>query len=212
VLLDGGWGAAHARAEQSAAKVAQARAALANAKVAESTAAATSQAAAGDSYVFPVGGGAGVVSVSYLHHDYPAADIAAPLGSPVYAITDAVILKAWTTPNGTCGIGLTIRASDGRPWTYCHLSYEDPSLQPGTLVGAGTMLGLVGATGDATGPHLHLQIDPPLSYPQLEPWFQAFAGTAFTWRDAATTDRMLTAAGAAPHVFEQVVQFTRNGG
>ncbi|HEX4526945.1 MAG TPA: lytic murein transglycosylase [Gaiellaceae bacterium] len=202
---------AHARTEQSAAKVAQARSALAEAKGAASAAAAATPAASG-SYVFPVGGGAGVVSVSHLHHDYPAADIAAPLGSPVYAITDAVVLKAWTTPVGTCGIGLTIRASDGRPWTYCHLLYEDPTLQPGALVGAGTMLGLVGATGDATGPHLHLQLDPPLSYPQLEPWFQAFAGTAFTWRDGTPTDRMLTNAGAAPHVFEQVVEFTRNGG
>ena len=35
---------------------------------------------------FPVGGGPGVVSASHTHHDYPAVDIAAPLGSPVYAM------------------------------------------------------------------------------------------------------------------------------
>ena len=34
-----------------------------------------------DGYVFPVGGGAGVVSVGHTHHDYPAADIAAPEGT-----------------------------------------------------------------------------------------------------------------------------------
>ena len=34
-------------------------------------------------YVFPVGGGPSVVSVSHHHHDYPAADIAAPEGSPI---------------------------------------------------------------------------------------------------------------------------------
>ena len=41
-------------------------------------------------------------------------------------------------------------------------------------------------TGDATGPHLHLQLDPTTSYPQDEAWFQCFAGTAFSWQDAPT--------------------------
>ena len=42
-----------------------------------------------DGYVFPVGGGPGIVSVGHDHHDYPAADIAAPTGAPVFALTDA---------------------------------------------------------------------------------------------------------------------------
>ncbi len=46
-----------------------------------------------DGYVFPVGGGPGIVSVGHRHHDYPAADIAAPLGSPVYALADGIVLE-----------------------------------------------------------------------------------------------------------------------
>jgi len=44
----------------------------------------------------------------------------------------------------------------------------------------------VGSTGHATGPHLHLQLQPATSYPQIQPWFQSFAGTAFRWNDAPT--------------------------
>lgn len=36
-----------------------------------------------DGYAFPVGGGPAVVSVGFHHHDYPAADIAAPMGAPL---------------------------------------------------------------------------------------------------------------------------------
>jgi murein DD-endopeptidase MepM/ murein hydrolase activator NlpD len=156
-------------------------------------------------YVFPVGGGPSVVSVSHHHHDYPAADIAAPEGSPLYALADSVVLKSWAQPDPYCGIGLRLRASDGQEWTYCHLSYLDPQVVQGAVLSAGQPVGLVGSTGDATGPHLHLQIDPPTHYPQLEPWFQRFAGTAFRWQDAPTPQPGATASGSSP-VFAQVAK------
>ena len=79
-------------------------------------------------YVFPVGGGPSLVSVSHHHHDYPAADIAAPEGSPVYALADATVVRSYDTPDGRCGIGLTIDTADGQEWTYCHLSFLDPTV------------------------------------------------------------------------------------
>jgi murein DD-endopeptidase MepM/ murein hydrolase activator NlpD len=139
-------------------------------------------------YVFPVGGGPAVVSVSHYHHDYPAADIAAPMGSPVYALADGVVDKSWSTPDERCGIGLTISTVDAQQWTYCHLSYLEPSVVPGASLRAGTPVGLVGMTGHATGPHLHLQLDPATSYPQTQAWFQGFAGTAFRWQDSGPSE------------------------
>jgi murein DD-endopeptidase MepM/ murein hydrolase activator NlpD len=152
---------------------------------------------AGD-YVFPVGGGASVVSVAPDHHDYPAADIAAPTGSPVYALADAVVVNAWRDLDGRCGIGATIRTQDGLEWTYCHLSYLDPHVEAGQVLEAGTLVGLVGSTGHSTGPHLHLQLQPANAYPQQMPWFQGFAGTAFTWQGGAAADGAVAFAATRP--------------
>ena len=153
---------------------------------------AAAQVLAGPSYsggyVFPVGGGPGVVSASHTHHDYPAVDIAAPLGSPLYALANSVVVRAWDVPDPACGIGLTLRAFDGQVWTYCHLSVLDSNVVAGAQLTAGEPVGLVGATGDATGPHLHLQLQPPTEWPQREAWFQSFAGKAYSWRDADPLD------------------------
>ena len=137
-------------------------------------------------YVFPVGGGPGAVSVAHTHHDYPAADIAAPEGSPVYALNDGTVVDTYTS--GPCGIGLTLRLTAGPTYTYCHLAYMEPDVVPGAAVAAGAQVGLVGHTGHATGPHLHLQFAPPTAYPQNEAWFRAFAGKAFSWQDAPTPE------------------------
>ena len=103
-----------------------------------------------DGYVFPVGGGPGAVSVGHHHHDYPAADIAAPLGAPLYALADGLVLSV--VDDGRCGTGLVLQTLDGLEWVYCHLSYRDPGLEPGLLVSAGQWVGLVGSTGHSTGP------------------------------------------------------------
>ena len=138
-------------------------------------------------YVFPVGGGPSVVSVGHYHHDYPAADIAAPEGSPLYALTDGFIVDAWPTPNGNCGIGLTIRAAgDGRKWTYCHMSYLEPAIQPGIAVAAGQPVGLVGSTGHSTGPHLHLQLRRRAPTRRSSPGSTPSRAAAFRWQDAPT--------------------------
>ena len=144
-----------------------------------------------DGYVFPVAGGAGVVSVGHTHHDYPAADIAAPEGTQLYALSDGTVQDACSEPSGRCGIGFTIATTDGLVWTYCHLAYLEPTVVAGAQLAAGQPVGLVGQTGHATGPHLHLQLQPATAYPQDEPWFQSFAGSAFTWSDGFQTETAL---------------------
>jgi murein DD-endopeptidase MepM/ murein hydrolase activator NlpD len=163
-------------------------------------------------YVFPVGGGPSVVTVSALHHDYPAADIAAPEGSPLYALADAVVTRTYPSPAGRCGIGFQMQLADGTAILYCHLSYLETHVTEGAALTAGTPVGLVGSTGNSTGPHLHLQYVPTSrGYPQNEAWFQSFAGVAFSWKGdppaAARPARapMSTPAGGA------VITFSRTG-
>jgi murein DD-endopeptidase MepM/ murein hydrolase activator NlpD len=175
-------------------------------------------------YVFPVGGGPDVVSVAHDHHDYPAADIAAPEGTPLYALADSTVVESYPDGNGKCGIGFKVLVGTGAVFVYCHLSHLEPHVVPGAALAAGAPVGLVGSTGNSTGPHLHLAFDPALSYPQEEPWFEAFAGRAFSWQDAPTPSRpplskpsvrpkpLATAKGRGP-VFRvvrtRVIRFTR---
>ncbi len=177
--------AAQAEADRLKQKLENARAALTKLEQTgqgvASNGAGVPAAAAGD-WVFPVGGGPAAVSVSHYHHDYPAADIVAPEGSPLYALSDGTVLHAWSWDE-RCGTGFTMQTTDGQTWTYCHLSYMEPSVTQGAELAGGDQVGLVGQTGDATGPHLHLQLQPAATYPQDEDWFQSFAGTAFRWSD-----------------------------
>jgi len=173
--------------------LAAARVSVAGASFAPGTSSLLGAPSYSNGYVFPVAGGAGIVSVGHTHHDYPAADIAAPEGTQLYALSDGTVQEAWSVPTGNCGIGFTIATTDGLTWTYCHMAYLEPAVVEGAQLTAGQPVGLVGHTGHADGPHLHLQLQPATAYPQDEPWFQSFAGTAFSWSDAVQSH-----AAAAP--------------
>ena len=139
-------------------------------------------------YVFPVGGGPSLVSVSHHHHDYPAADIAAPEGSPVYALSDAVVERAWQYPDGRCGIGLTLAHR-----RRAELDVLPPLVpRPGDLRGRPARGGHPGRARRLDGPRDRAApapaAEPATSYPQLQPWFQSFANVAFRWQDSGPTD------------------------
>ncbi|MBA2536971.1 MAG: lytic murein transglycosylase [Actinobacteria bacterium] len=162
-------------------------------------------------YVFPVGGGPEVVSVAATHHDYPAADIAAPEGAPLYALADSFVVYSNASPTGRCGIGFKLQLADGTNYVYCHLSYLEPEVVEGAALTAGTPVGLVGSTGNSTSPHLHLQFSPAEAYPQQEPWFKTFAGLAFRWQGdpaPAPTSARSTSNPVFDVVDDSVVSFT----
>ncbi len=91
------------------------------------------------------------------HHDYPAIDIAIPIGTPVYAVTNGVIVA--TPTDGKCGIGIVFNGDDGAQYTYCHGGPGTQAVAVGDRVGAGQHLMESASTGNSTGPHLHLSIE-----------------------------------------------------
>ncbi len=85
-----------------------------------------------------------------------AIDYAAPIGTPVRAVADGVIVNAgW---NGGNGIQVHIRHRSGYETQYNHLSRIPPDIRVGARVRQKQIIGNVGATGLATGPHLDYRI------------------------------------------------------
>ena len=63
-----------------------------------------------------------------------------------------------TGESGGYGNLVTVRHPDGTETRYAHMSAFGEGLQVGDKVGAGTVLGAVGNTGNSTGPHLHFEV------------------------------------------------------
>jgi murein DD-endopeptidase MepM/ murein hydrolase activator NlpD len=83
-------------------------------------------------------------------------DLAAPTGTPIYAAGDGVVERAgWASGYGRF---VMIRHVNGYETAYGHMSRIAGSTKPGVWVHQGQVIGYVGSSGDATGPHLHFEI------------------------------------------------------
>lgn len=82
-------------------------------------------------------------------------DIAAPLGTPEFAAANGVVINAGTASG--YGLWVRIRTADGVVLTYGHM--DTILVHVGQSVAAGQKIATVGARGNATGPHLHFQVN-----------------------------------------------------
>ena len=84
-------------------------------------------------------------------------DLAAPTGTPVRAVASGAVVTSGRY--GQLGTTVRIEHAGGVTSTYGHLSRIARSLKEGAAVERGQVVGYVGASGLATGPHLHFAID-----------------------------------------------------
>ena len=81
-------------------------------------------------------------------------DFPAPFGAPVYAARAGEVV--WAGWRGAYGFLVTVAHGRGERTMYAHLSRID--VRVGVRIGEGVRVGLIGASGDATGPHLHFEV------------------------------------------------------
>ncbi len=88
------------------------------------------------------------------HSWHAGIDLPAPLGTPVYSARSGLVV--WAGWRDGFGLLVTVAHGRGERTMYAHLSHVD--VRVGVWVAQGVRLGRVGATGDATGPHLHFEV------------------------------------------------------
>lgn len=118
-------------------------------------------------------------------------DYGAPRGTPVRATGDGVVASA----KRRYGYGKTVIIRHGEKYTtlYAHLSAYADGVKTGARIAQGDVIGQVGATGWATGPHLHyefrvggvhqnpLTVELPKSDPIAARYRAAFVAEAAQW-------------------------------
>ncbi|MEV5012966.1 peptidoglycan DD-metalloendopeptidase family protein [Streptomyces sp. NPDC053780] len=140
-----------AEAEKPAAKPAE--------KSTDAEKASASDAGTSSGYTSPVAGG----TVGTPYHQsgsmwssgyHTGTDFVVPTGTPLKAVGAGTVVSAG--PGGAYGNQVVIQLADGHYAQYAHLS--SLSVSAGQSVTAGQQVGLSGATGNVTGPHLHFEI------------------------------------------------------
>jgi murein DD-endopeptidase MepM/ murein hydrolase activator NlpD len=147
--------AARRAEEEAAAAAAEARAAARSQGSGSTTSAAASSGGSGP-YVKPTSGRTSSCFGSRWGALHGGVDIAAPIGTPIYAAHSGVVARAGTATG--FGYAVYIRGDDGAVTVYGHVNQY--FVRAGERVVAGELIAEVGNRGQSTGPHLHFEVHP----------------------------------------------------
>ena len=92
-------------------------------------------------------------------HLHTGIDIVAPLGTPIRSPADGTLNYSTIDPDGY-GLTAIVTQGDGTYYVMAHMSAVVKGLTGNQAVHTGQVIGFVGDSGDATGPHCHFEIHP----------------------------------------------------
>jgi murein DD-endopeptidase MepM/ murein hydrolase activator NlpD len=118
--------------------------------------AAANQVPSGHDYVLPAAGRTSSCFGARWGVHHLGQDIAAPIGTPIYAATSGVVKRAGTATG--FGLAVYILGDDGAVTVYGHVNRY--FVNAGERVRAGEQIAEVGNRGQSTGPHLHFEVHP----------------------------------------------------
>ncbi|MGY1740784.1 MULTISPECIES: M23 family metallopeptidase [unclassified Blastococcus] len=149
------------RQQAAAAAAAAAAADRAAREAAAAAAAAQAQAGRGTSggsgpYVMPTSGRISSCFGARWGTSHNGMDIAAPIGTPIYAAASGVVRRAGAATG--FGLAVYIEGDDGAVTVYGHVNRYFVGV--GERVTAGEEIAEVGNRGQSTGPHLHFEVHP----------------------------------------------------
>jgi len=135
-----------------------AKSSTAGSSTAKSSDSASSAVASSSGYTAPVNSrittGYGVAGSSWSSGHHTGVDFPVSTGTSVKSIAGGTVVSAgW---GGAYGNEVVIKHADGKYSQYAHLS--SISVSAGQTVTAGQQIGLSGATGNVSGPHLHFEV------------------------------------------------------
>lgn len=90
-----------------------------------------------------------------FHHFHSGVDLAAPQGTEIYSATSGRVYIVGYDAAGP-GLYVLVQVDQHVQILYCHLA--NAKVKPGDQLQAGQLIGTVGASGLATGPHLHFEV------------------------------------------------------
>ncbi len=120
-----------------------------------------------------------ILGFSMMHK---GVDFGVPIGTPVMAAGSGTVEMAGT--NGAYGLYIRLKHDKVHSTAYAHLSGLAKGIRIGRKVGQGQVIGYVGESGRATGPHLHYEV--LVNNAQVNPMSVKFkAGAVLAGRDLA---------------------------
>ena len=115
---------------------------------------------------FYLGQAFGGIATHTDHQSYHAVDITMPIGTPILAARDGIVMHVEADFFGagqqqkyaSRANHVRILHQDGSMAIYAHLDLESVAVRAGRIVLAGELIGLSGNTGFSSGPHLHFAV------------------------------------------------------
>ena len=107
--------------------------------------------------LWPLAAGVGQITASFrpqASRPHFGLDLAAPHGTPVLAVADGIVVSTVRKPR--YGRLVVLKHANAVETRYAHLRRF--SVREGERVTAGQVIGAVGQSGNATGPHLHYEV------------------------------------------------------